>query len=244
MDGVVADFDLFVLKNMGRTFDHNLNPGGDKEMWDFLMNVDRLYYQLEPTTYAERLLDAIVAVGAKHRMLTAIPRRASIPTAEIDKVDWMHDKLPKHKIPVVIGPYSRDKWKHIENPGDILIDDREDNIAEWIAKGGIGILHDYNDVEKTLKQLAYYVNGGEFNPPTRTPLFRETKPRKAKYGFVAGIGNNIFEVVQFVNDTLPKQQHTDTWFADIRQGYSNEIAIYINDNDLYDKFRSANLKGK
>ena len=154
MDGVVADFDKFVLDRMGRTFDHAAGPGSDKEMWDFLSGIDNIYYQLEPTVYAEELLDAVMAVPAKHKqMLTAIPRRTTIPTAEIDKINFMADKLPNHPLPVVIGPYSRDKWKHIQHFGDVLIDDRKDNIEEWRKAGGIGILHDYNNHHATIQQL-------------------------------------------------------------------------------------------
>lgn len=155
MDGVVADFDAYVLKHMGRTFSHQAGPGADKEMWDFLSGIDRIYYVIEPTPYAKRLWDAIKAVGCNRQMLTAIPRRASIPTAEIDKIEWANEKhndVFGEQVKVVIGPFSRDKWKHAK-PGDILIDDREDNIAEWIEAGGIGILHHYNDIERTLALL-------------------------------------------------------------------------------------------
>jgi diphthamide synthase subunit DPH2 len=65
----------------------------------------------------------------------------------------MDDRFPHIPLPVTIGPYSRDKWKHVKNPGDILIDDRADNIEEWIAAGGIGILHDTNDGERTIRIL-------------------------------------------------------------------------------------------
>lgn len=152
MDGVVADFDAFVFKHMGRTFSHTSGPGKDVEMWGFLARFEDLYYQLPPTPYAEELLRAIMAVGAKTEMLTAIPRRATVPTAEVDKIKWMKDNFGHFNIKVNIGPYSRDKWKWAK-PGDILIDDRADNIQEWNAAGGIGILHDTNNVAPTLATL-------------------------------------------------------------------------------------------
>ena len=40
----------------------------------------------------------------------------------------------------MFGPYSKDKWQHC-NAGDILIDDRQSNIDEWRAAGGIAIHH-------------------------------------------------------------------------------------------------------
>lgn len=157
MDGVVADFDHFVMAHMGRTFSHNAGPGSDKEMWDFLMTIPRLYFVLPPTMYAAQLWDAIKAVGSKREMLTAIPRRATLPTAEQDKRDWVvhhKDAVFGEDVNVRIGPYSRDKWKHA-NPGDVLIDDRIDNCIEWIAAGGIAVYHD-GDVNRTIKLLQHF----------------------------------------------------------------------------------------
>jgi len=156
MDGVVADFDVFMIKNFGKTFPHQSGPT-DPTMWKFLESVQNLYYQLELTPYAKVLLDALLAVGCPVAMLTAIPRRSTIPEAESDKRRWMSEKLAEYKIPVLIGPFSRDKQNHITHPGDILIDDRSDNIARWIAAGGIGILH--VGIEQTLNELGKHTNG-------------------------------------------------------------------------------------
>lgn len=147
MDGVVADFDAFVLKHLGRTFDHASGPGADREMWDFLMSVPNMYAKLDLTPYAHDLVEMVKSTGLRYRFLTAIPRRATMPTAEDDKREWIAKHFPG--VPVVIGPFSRDKWKHAF-PGDILIDDRADNIQDWIHKGqGRGILHRINDFPAT-----------------------------------------------------------------------------------------------
>ena len=148
MDGVVADFDAFVLREMGRTFDHASGPQEDKEMWDFLSKVPHLYAQLEPTPYAFDLWHLVNTVGAKVEFLTAIPRRTTMPDAETDKRAWVARYFGEH-VPVRIGPYSRDKWKHAAR-NDILIDDRQDNIQDWTVKGeGIGILHIYENFSNT-----------------------------------------------------------------------------------------------
>ena len=39
-------------------------------------------------------------------------------------------------IPVFLGPYSHEKYMHVRNPGDILIDDRRSNCDEWERAGG------------------------------------------------------------------------------------------------------------
>jgi 5'(3')-deoxyribonucleotidase len=142
MDGVLADFDAFVLQHMGRTFDHQAGPS-DQSMWDFLKTVEDMYYILPPTPYAKELWDFVNSIGCKVQVLTAIPRRTSMPQAEEQKRRWFvkHRDIFGDNVTVVIGPYSADKWKHAK-PGDILIDDRTDNISAWVTKGsGIGVYH-------------------------------------------------------------------------------------------------------
>ena len=151
MDGVVADFDAYVLKHLGRTFNHTAGPGEDQEMWDFLKTVPNLYAKLDLTPYAEKLMQTVHNSGLTYRFLTAIPRRTTMPTAQEDKIVWAEKYFPGVK--VCFGPYSRDKWKWAK-AGDILIDDRADNIDDWITKGkGIGILHKYDDVTSTLEKF-------------------------------------------------------------------------------------------
>lgn len=143
MDGVIADFDKLVFDKLGRTFDHMSGPGADKQMWDFLASVDRLYFQLEPMQYAKELWEFAHSFGCPVKVLTAIPRRTTMPTAEADKREWFikHRDIFGDNVDVNIGPYSKDKWKHAR-PGDILIDDRLDNITSWSTKGqGVGVYH-------------------------------------------------------------------------------------------------------
>jgi hypothetical protein len=153
LDGVLANFDKFVLDNLGRTFNHASGPGADKEMWDFLSTVKDLYLNLEPTPYAKQLWDLANSLdSAGVEILTAIPRRTSIPEAEENKREWVKKFLDPNAT-FNIGPYSKDKWRHA-GFGDILVDDRESNVGDWINKGcGIGILHDLNDYPSTAQRL-------------------------------------------------------------------------------------------
>jgi hypothetical protein len=119
-------------------------------MWATLAKVERLYFQLEPMPQARELWELAHSLGAKVEVLTAIPRRTTIPTAEQDKREWIA-KYFGTATPVRIGPYSRDKWKHA-TPADVLVDDRHDNITDWINKAqGIGIF--YTDFEKAVADL-------------------------------------------------------------------------------------------
>jgi hypothetical protein len=60
-----------------------------------------------------------IKTGTELRFLTALPSQNDMPWAVQDKVWWAADHFPN--IPVFIGPYSGDKWKHCQI-GDVLID--------------------------------------------------------------------------------------------------------------------------
>lgn len=86
MDGVVANFDKFVLEKMGWTFNHQTGPGADTELWELA------------NTQAKNV-----------EFLTAIPRRSSIASAETDKREWIA-KYFGVDAKVRIGLYSSDNW--------------------------------------------------------------------------------------------------------------------------------------
>jgi len=139
LDGVLFDFDRRVKEICGK-LPHEMD---DKVMWSVIHQDTNFYARLEPMEDAFELWNYIVEqgmrLGIKPRILTAIPRRTTAPTAEADK----REAFARHfcsKTVVNIGPYSRDKQKWAK-PGHLLIDDRNSNIHEWKARGGIGILH-------------------------------------------------------------------------------------------------------
>lgn len=68
--------------------------------------------------------------------LTAIPHYNDVPWAFYDKMLWCQERYPD--IPVHFGPYSEDKCRRAA-PGNILVDDRPDNCAQWQTCGGIAV---------------------------------------------------------------------------------------------------------
>jgi hypothetical protein len=155
LDGVLADFNEFVERKMGRTFQHEIGPADDDEMWEFLKTVSHLYLQLKPTPYAFELWHEIRSCSRNVEILTAVPRRNPVPTAMLDKKEWVSLYFSP-TLAVNFGPFSKDKWTWAKN-GDILIDDRTDNIRDWINCGfGIGILHDHKNFKATVEQLRTY----------------------------------------------------------------------------------------
>ena len=151
MDGVVADFDSYANSILGYS-----TLGGKRyppEDWAKISENPRFYYELDICPWANQLVAAVHEVADLHnydiKFLTAIPRANDVPWCFTDKVLWAQERWPD--IPVWFGPYSHDKQHHCR-PGDILIDDRDDNITAWNLAGGLGILHQ-GDVDATLTKL-------------------------------------------------------------------------------------------
>jgi 5'(3')-deoxyribonucleotidase len=150
-DGVLVDFDQFVIdhKELGEKIDQSI--GDDNKMWEIIVNTPHFFLHLNPTPYFKELWKCINSFGCKVEILTALPYKNEMPEAKQDKIDWFAKYIPEVK--VNFGPTSKDKWKWCK-PGDILIDDKVENIHDWINKGqGIGILHVWEDGQATMALL-------------------------------------------------------------------------------------------
>lgn len=155
MDGVLVDFDRFKREHLSPKAQVD-----DDTMWAELQAIPNVFRLMKPTPYAMQLWMAIVATGLPRKILTAIPRKTTMPDAEENKKDWTLDH--EHRVfmgeapEVLIGPHSKDKWRHCK-PGDILIDDREDNCASWETAGGFVVYHT-GDIAASLKRLRWLVD--------------------------------------------------------------------------------------
>lgn len=141
MDGVLADFNLAAKQFLSATTTDleqaQRNNRWAREQWETLKTNPRFYLTLPKTEFA----DDLVFVAKLFRdqlnwdlkILTAIPKGNDMPWAFYDKVLWQQQYYPD--IPVMFGPYSKDKQSHC-NPGDILVDDRWDNCQSWTEKQG------------------------------------------------------------------------------------------------------------
>lgn len=76
---------------------------------------------------------------------------------------------------------------------------------------------------------------------TSDKMFYEIKARKAKYGFGCSLdGSNIIQAGAFVSRVFNNiGQSDETWFLNYNANMGrSEIKIYINDDDLYDRFKT------
>ena len=71
----------------------------------------------------------------------------------IEKVKWIKMKLGD--IGIVLVPYGLSKTDLVLSKGNVLIDDHERNISEWIQHGGVGFLYSCNSkikIEEVVEQ--------------------------------------------------------------------------------------------
>jgi hypothetical protein len=153
MDGVVADFDEFARRVLNLPQSEPAAGIYPNDKWQKLSVHQRMYRDLKKTPYADELVRKCVRIclvkDYEYAFLTAVPKANDVKLAFYDKVEWAQKYFPG--IPVFFGPYSKDKHQHCQ-PGDILIDDRQSNIEEWTAAGGIAIHH--TSIETTLAELS------------------------------------------------------------------------------------------
>lgn len=140
MDGVLADFSKKVFELWGVKFHPGL-PLSDS-IWNKISNEKHFYRDLDLTPEATRLWNFLSLYPNKKVILTALPRKQTYPDADADKLAWVRRYSSVFgQVEFYAASSSRNKWKYAKR-GDILIDDREDNIKDWVNFGdGIGIHH-------------------------------------------------------------------------------------------------------
>lgn len=147
-DGVLADFDGYVLNKFGKRVS-DFNPKGS--FWQAITyhdaHVEKFFRNLPKMPDADELMAHLMSAGFKSvKVLTACgytPR-----DAKQQKIDWYAEHFPGVECIVVSKSPDKAEYAH---PYSILIDDRAKSIDPWRAKGGIGILH--TSAEDTIAQL-------------------------------------------------------------------------------------------
>ena len=153
MDGVLADFAKGVHELCGVEAEQKQDedPEKDNLMWEQVKKIDHFYDKLDMMRGANEMFHMLYETfGDKFEILTGIPKaRRGILNAAEDKKIWVRRLLSK-KI-VVNTVYKDEKKNFVKGEGSILIDDLEQNIAEWREAGGTGILH--VSPEQTIEEL-------------------------------------------------------------------------------------------
>lgn len=143
LDGVLADFRKRFVAVAGRQPEES----SVDEMWARVASVNELFLGLEVTAEGRELFTFVRTLG-EVRILTALPRKTTYPTAVVEKLRWV--ALHFGDVPIVTVQYARQKADHAR-PHDILIDDSAENVRRWVKAGGHGIVH--ADLDSTVAAL-------------------------------------------------------------------------------------------
>jgi FMN phosphatase YigB (HAD superfamily) len=141
LDGVLVDFNKGYFELTGhkldgvhRTDTHFWDPINEAG-YDFWINLKWMPDGKDLWSYIEKYN----------------PELLSAPSRQLDsriaKHDWVNRELPDVHLILRSAKHKKD----FASPTSILIDDRVDNIADWVGAGGIGILH--KNTEDTILQL-------------------------------------------------------------------------------------------
>lgn len=141
MDGVLADFESGYEKLTGVDLRGEFQKGDD--FWDPISKAGVGFWAgLKWMPDGQKLWDYIKPY--KPDLLSAPSREDS---SRIGKHVWVKHKIPGTKL---ILRYAKQK-QELATPESILIDDRQVNIDQWEAAGGIGILH--TSADNTISKL-------------------------------------------------------------------------------------------
>lgn len=149
MDGVFFDFERGFTELTGVV----IGSIPKKECWKLINNHHKdIFSKIPLIPGAKNFLLNIKTCGIYPTFLSACPNSFFIQAAQ-DKRRALREKLETTDplIPCIQGEY---KAGYIENPGDILIDDKLKNIESWRKHGGIGIHHvQYSDFQASFTAL-------------------------------------------------------------------------------------------
>ncbi len=142
MDGVLVDFEKGYEKLTGIDLKGEYRPDGEN-FWKPIEQAGVGYWAgLEWMPDGKQLWSYLKPFNP---VLLSAPSRSQ--SSRIGKHVWVKHKIPGTKL---ILRYAKQK-QELATPESILIDDRQVNIDQWKAAGGIGILH--TSTANTIQQL-------------------------------------------------------------------------------------------
>ena len=146
MDGVLTDFDkrFKSLNPEHLTAAQYQAKNGIEKFWD-VIDVDnkiKFWVGMEWMPDGKVLWDYI-----KDKQPTLLSAPSKNPSSRLGKRLWVKNNLPG--TPLILA--SSEKKQNYSGKDKILIDDRPDNVEQWRARGGKGILH--VNAQDTINQL-------------------------------------------------------------------------------------------
>lgn len=150
MDGVLTDFDNQFKRYTGVSPDTYDKSHSVSEFWGEIEKAGLAYWVgMEWMPEGKKLWNFIKNYDVE---ILSAPSRSKLSV--IGKQMWVKTMLkPKPKLNLV---KASDK-KKFANSNTILIDDKVENINQWVNAGGIGILAKRDNIDSVIQKLKKYV---------------------------------------------------------------------------------------
>lgn len=152
-DGVLADFDAYAAEVLGmhpRDFEAR---HGRREFWRRIAGAEDFFARLPLMPDARTLWEAVAHLHPV--ILTGTPQG---DWAAPQKLRWAAEHFPEARM---ITTLARAKRDHMENPGDVLVDDLPKYRHLWEEAGGVFVLHrSAGETLGELRALGFDVRGG------------------------------------------------------------------------------------
>jgi hypothetical protein len=157
MDGVLADFFAEYAKLAGVTSGNyrDIPPAKADPTLDKMIGTD-FFYRLPKFPTADGLIKLVLGYVPNYSICSS-PLRGDHDNSGHWKKEWIKKYLQPQPAEIVITG-QKERWAvNKDGSPNILIDDRGSNIANWRAKGGIGIKYqaDEDSLNVVAKGLAH-----------------------------------------------------------------------------------------
>ena len=157
MDGVLADFFAEYAKLAGVTTGNyrDIPPAKADPTLDKMIGTD-FFLRLPKFPTADNLVKLVLSYGKVYNICSS-PLRGDHKNSEHWKREWIKKNLNPQPSEIIITGQKERHAVNADGSPNILIDDRGSNIANWRAKGGIGIKYqaDEDSLDIVAKGLAH-----------------------------------------------------------------------------------------
>jgi len=168
MDGVLVDL-LHGYRIVTGECLTNLRGAGD-EKWDAAIDAPNFWQNLPMARDASHLMVYLAATTPPEKLFILSAPQHCFPTCVADKKSWIEDNTTifcPTRVNIVKRKLKAEFAMRPDGTPNILIDDYQKNIDEWVDAGGIGVIH--TDTQSTIAQINDYrlVKNARVSLPTR-----------------------------------------------------------------------------
>lgn len=164
LDGVLADYEKHFLKVFGLDCNSMSDAEAFRIICERFPNDADWFAQLPKTECADILMETLRPYNPL--ILTATGRNYVEVTKA--KKQWVQKNFNISPNRVLTVPKSKFK-SHFATPFTLLIDDSPKSVIPFRENGGIAILHDYDNPQRTLEAIRALENGMYFEQEFKRP---------------------------------------------------------------------------